>query len=777
MECIIWNSTLKIFSRLQKIPMKDFAAEIRAHLDVEQFLSQAQLMLDVQENDLKQILNEMLHHLMDHEESVSAFQEASRALFTDATGQLGFIGLSKSIQCTCSSYGGSYDYDQSWICVLCTAATVQKRHVAIARLRSPANLGRTCQEVWFIIMVVTSTKEAFINIKGTKNALETGRTFATLFADIDLRLRLLGARTEQEFKQVMWEHMKELAEEQCEDNSKRKMSGDSNCKMVDPQVQNSSRMCWIGRGIREDLKRRLPHYLSDFKDGFVGQNTLHKTVSTTFFLYFACILPAIALGVLNYNNTSGKIDVTKAIYSQTIGGLFFALMGGQPMVILLTTAPLALYTKVIYNICQEWGLDFMSMFACIGLWNSFFLLIYAFTDASKLMKWCTRSTEEIFAIFISLAFAFDAFKDVVSDFHENYNSKACLQSSSSSSYYHTLTNDSIITNAIQSALTSSLSSSSSPLSLFSENSLLYLLLMLGTVWLGLSLYNFTKTPFLNASKRELLADCALPVSVILMSFFGSYVFREVNLKKFQVIDKGDLFKLPRDMLNLTMALGFCLSLLFFMDQNTASAIVNSPDNRLKKGPAYHWDLVVIAIINAILSFLGLPMVHGALPHSPLHVRAMADKEDRVYQGRVHLKIVSVRETRVTGILSHILIGLSVHFIDKLQSIPRPVLDGLFLYLAITALHSNQMFERIMLLLTEQAAYPPNHYIRTVPQRKIHLFTFIQLLQLAILCGFGFAPVTYLKMVFPILHLVMLPIRHKVVPHLFERKFLQSLDGH
>ena len=41
--------------------------------------------------------------------------------------------------------------------------------------------------------------------------------------------------------------------------------------------------------------------------GLCGANTLHKTVSTTFFLYFACILPSIALGVLNYNNTGGMI--------------------------------------------------------------------------------------------------------------------------------------------------------------------------------------------------------------------------------------------------------------------------------------------------------------------------------------------------------------------------------------------------------------------------------------------------------------------------------------
>lgn len=74
------------------------------------------------------------------------------------------------------------------------------------------------------------------------------------------------------------------------------------------------------------------------------------------------------------------------------------------------------------------------------------------------------------------------------------------------------------------------------------------------------------------------------------------------------------------------------------------------------------------------------------------------------------RIVSVRETRVTGIVSHIMIGLSLQFIDQLQLIPRPVLDGLFLYLAITALHSNQLFERIMLLLTEQVTtYTSENY--------------------------------------------------------------------
>ena len=62
----------------------------------------------------------------------------------------------------------------------------------------------------------------------------------------------------------------------------------------------------------------------------------------------------------------------------------------------------------------------------------------------------------------------------------------------------------------------------------------------------------------------------------------------------------------------------------------------------------------------------------------------------------------VRETRLTSFFSHILIGLSILLLPyPLAYIPRPVLDGLFLYLVATAVQNNQMFERVLLLVTEQ----------------------------------------------------------------------------
>lgn len=103
----------------------------------------------------------------------------------------------------------------------------------------------------------------------------------------------------------------------------------------------------FGRGTWQDFSRRLRHYPSDFKDAFVGPpRTLQKSVATIWFLYFGILLPTIAFSSLNTSQTHGHMgDLRKAIIGQAIGGLGFALLGGQPLVIIMTTAPLCLYTK------------------------------------------------------------------------------------------------------------------------------------------------------------------------------------------------------------------------------------------------------------------------------------------------------------------------------------------------------------------------------------------------------------------------------------------------
>ena len=142
--------------------------------------------------------------------------------------------------------------------------------------------------------------------------------------------------------------------------------------------------------------------------GIVGKNTLLKVSAATLSLFFACLLPCVAFGVVDANHTNQTIGPKEAIIGQAIGGLVFAFFSGQPLVIIATTAPLCLYTKVVHAIAERLDVKFRDLFAAVGLWNSFFLLIYSIFDLSQLMQFCTRSTEEIFATFIFFAFLVDA---------------------------------------------------------------------------------------------------------------------------------------------------------------------------------------------------------------------------------------------------------------------------------------------------------------------------------------------------------------------------------
>lgn len=116
--------------------------------------------------------------------------------------------LAKTLQATTATET-NWTYDQSWLAIMCTSPSILKRHVAIARLKNPCNLGRNCQEARFIVFILSPMRE-----KGTKNFLETGRTFATIFADIELRAKLLKAATQEEFISIIDIHTDHLMEQQ-----------------------------------------------------------------------------------------------------------------------------------------------------------------------------------------------------------------------------------------------------------------------------------------------------------------------------------------------------------------------------------------------------------------------------------------------------------------------------------------------------------------------------------------------------------------------------------
>ncbi|KAG8513417.1 Sodium bicarbonate transporter-like protein 11 [Galemys pyrenaicus] len=765
------------------LKIKNFEEEIRAHRDLDGFLARASIILNETATLLDDVLRAMLHRLAHdpHNTEPSWNLDLLMAiLFTDAGAPMGgkVHLLSETIQGVTAAVTG-VQYQQSWLCITCTSKALVKRHVCISRLVRPQNWGENSCEVRFVILVLTPPK-----MKSTKTASEVGRTFATMFLDITFRQKLLTTRTEEEFKEALV-HQRHL------------LSRVSQCPMAAPSVPPSCvqrppqhrDFLPVGKGIREDIARRLPVYPLDFTDGVIGKNkSVGKYITTTLFLYFACLLPTIAFGSLNDENTNGAIDVQKTIAGQSIGGLLYALFSGQPLVVLLTTAPLALYIQVIRGICDDYHLDFSSFYAWTGLWNSFFLTLYALFNLSLVMSLFKRSTEEIIALFISITFVLDAVKGMVKIFQKYYygpstgnyhaESTSLVSLLGLNTSFHTALNSSLLASPVE--LTPG---GSHPENAGRETAVLSLFIMLGTLWLGYTLYQFKKSPYLHPYMREILSDCALPISVLIFSLICSYGFREIKMSKFRYNPSKSLFEMAQihslslEAIGGAMGLGFLLSLLFFIEQNLVAALANAPENRLVKGTAYHWDLLLIAIINTGLSLFGLPWIHAAYPHSPLHVRLLALVEERVENGHIYETIVSVKETRLTTLGASILVGFSLLLLPfPLQWIPKPVLYGLFLYIAFTSIDGNQLFERMALLLKEQTSYPPTHYIRRVPQRKIHYFTGLQILQLLLLCAFGVSSLPYMKMIFPLIMIAMIPIRYKLLPRIIEAKYLDAMDA-
>ena len=101
--------------------------------------------------------------------------------------------------------------------------TLKQRHVGIARLKHSCNLGKNAEEIRFLILILCPGE-----VKQTKSALETARTFATLFSDVGLRYDLTKVSTVPEFKEMIKSTTTMFAEHQQPHFGKQSNGGAGN---------------------------------------------------------------------------------------------------------------------------------------------------------------------------------------------------------------------------------------------------------------------------------------------------------------------------------------------------------------------------------------------------------------------------------------------------------------------------------------------------------------------------------------------------------------------
>lgn len=138
------------------------------------------------------------------------------------------------------------------------------------------------------------------------------------------------------------------------------------------------------------------------------------------------------------------------------------------------------------------------------------------------------------------------------------------------------------------------------------------------------------------------------------------------------------------------ALAFILA---FLDNGITWHIINHPSNKVTHGEAYNYDTCVSAVMIAINSLLGLPWLVASTVPCMMHIQAMSE---RTKDGQV----LRVQESRLTGLLTHVLVFLSLAFLSLIKLIPLPVLYGVFLFMGLVALPSQQFWQRILLFFMQ-----------------------------------------------------------------------------
>ena len=480
-------------------------------------------------------------------------------------------------------------------------------------------------------------------------------------------------------------------------------------------------------GLRADIERRASVYVSDFTDG------LHpKTLASVFYLFFALLAPAVAFGGLSEVLTGGEIGAVETIVGTAAFGLAYSFLSGQPLTIIGSVGPVVVFTGILYSLAQQLEVPFLPTYAWVGMWSGLFLFLLAATDASNLIRYFTRFTDEIFAALMSLIFVVEAVKDIAGAFAGD---------------------------------------------VAHDTSLLSLILALGTFYFATQLSALRRSKLLVQWMREFFADFGPAISIVAMTGVA-FALHAVELETLAVPEElgttsgRDWFVNPLEapvwVWGASIVPALLIATLLFFDQNITTRLVASPDHKLAKGSGYHLDLAVVGGTVAIGSLFGLPWMVAATVRSLNHVRSLATIEthggDEV--------IVKVRETRLSGIIVHILIGTSLFLLPLLARVPMSVLFGLFLFMGFASMRSSQFFERALLWVTDPAMYPPTHYVRRVPRKIVHIYTAIQAACLAILWAVKVSPIGLL---FPLFIAMLVPIR-VFLNRFFDATHLAFLDA-
>ncbi|CAM9456900.1 unnamed protein product, partial [Ectocarpus fasciculatus] len=488
----------------------------------------------------------------------------------------------------------------------------------------------------------------------------------------------------------------------------------------------------------EDLKARMPIYFSDFDDIF---NL--KVLASVLFMFFTSIGPAITFASLLQKETDDELGAVEVMLSSAVTGMIWALIAGQPLVILGVTGPVTILTISIYAMAKSWNINFISFYAWSQMWASLMHLVLACVNFCDVIVLITRFSCEIFGCLIAIIYLYTGATGIA----DKFGGAEEL-----------------------------------------EGALFQLVIALGTAWLAVQLSQARHWVILTEKVRELISDYGPTGALIAWSFvpYMGSVAMGVDIETLDVPSNfettsrrpwlADLTDIPVWAVFAAILPGFITTVLFVFDHNVSSLLAQEAEFKLKKPPAFHWDFFVLGLCIFVTGMLGIPPTNGLIPQAPLHTKSLTViRTVHLAEGGGHDEIVRVYEQRGSNFCQAFLIGVMCFypFLDILSLVPNSALDGLFLFMGFSSFGGNQLAERFHLMFTEprfrESKLP---FFTSVPFDVQNQMTIIQAVIVVIIFGVTLTPAA---MVFPVLIGILIPFRLVMLPKYMDTAHLEDLD--
>ncbi|KAF6083015.1 solute carrier family 4 member 9 [Phyllostomus discolor] len=528
-----------------------------------------------------------------------------------------------------------------------------------------------------------------------------------------------------------------------------------------PELQRTGRL--FG-GLVQDVRRKASWYPSDFLDALHPQ-----CFSAVLYIYLATITNAITFGGLLGEATDGAQGVLESFLGTAVAGAAFCLMAGQPLTILSSTGPVLVFERLLFNFSRDYSLDYLPFRLWVGIWVATFCLVLVATEASVLVRYFTRFTEEGFCALISLIFIYDAVGKMLSltraypiqrpgspaygcfcQYPDPGGNESQWTRTKPEDRDDILSMDLGLVNASLLPPPECVRRGGHPRGpschTVPDIAFFSLLLFLTSFLFAMALKHVKTSRFFPSVVRKVLSDFSSVLAILLGcgldAFLGLATPKLMVPREFKPTLPGrdwlvSSFGTNPWWLSVAAALpALLLSILIFMDQQITAVILNRAEYRLRKGAGFHLDFFCVALLMLLTSALGLPW-----------------------------------EQRLTGLVVFILTGISIFLAPILKFIPMPVLYGIFLYMGVAAISSIQFTKRVQLLLMPAKHQPDLLLLRHVPLSRVHLFTAIQLACLGLLWIVKSTPAA---IIFPIMLLGLVGVR-KALEWVFSPQELLWLD--